>query len=254
MLAVCEKKPFMPHRPDKAISNELEWWLDTISTGAASRPILPPPTYHDLDAFSDASTGVGIGIIIRQRWRAWRLLPDWQTRDSKRDIAWAEAVGFELLLETISSTFPQHPHVIVYCDNTSVVESWRIGRHRNNAVNGVFKRIHALLAHSSSPITGVIAKFIPTEHNPADSPSRGTYGPRHLVLPPIPIPQHLQQFIIDFEHPPTPSELRALADGQYAPTAAKLVDRLKREQEVNKRTDAIRAKDDHLILHSLTRQ
>ena len=36
MLAVCEKKPFMPHRPDKAISSELEWWLDTISTGAAS--------------------------------------------------------------------------------------------------------------------------------------------------------------------------------------------------------------------------
>ena len=67
MLAVCEKKPFMPHWPDKAISNELNWWLDTISTGAASRPILPPPTYHNLDAFSDASTGVGIGIIIGQK-------------------------------------------------------------------------------------------------------------------------------------------------------------------------------------------
>jgi hypothetical protein len=74
MLAVCEKKPFMPHRPDKSIGKDLQWWQETISSDAASCSIIPPPVHHNISAFSDASSGVRIGIIISKRWRAWQLL------------------------------------------------------------------------------------------------------------------------------------------------------------------------------------
>jgi len=42
-LAVCAEKPFMPHRPDKAIHEELTWWHCTIKNRAAICNISPHP-------------------------------------------------------------------------------------------------------------------------------------------------------------------------------------------------------------------
>ena len=47
MLAVCTKKPFMLHRPDKAIHEELMWWHRTIENRAAIHSIFPPPPRTD---------------------------------------------------------------------------------------------------------------------------------------------------------------------------------------------------------------
>jgi len=71
MLAVCAKKPFMLHQLDKAIHEELTWWHCTIENGAAICSIFPPPPRADHQAFSDASSSIGIGIVIGKRWRAW---------------------------------------------------------------------------------------------------------------------------------------------------------------------------------------
>jgi hypothetical protein len=56
--------------------------------------------------------------VIGDCWRAWRLIPGWKTHDGKRDIRWAEAVGFELLICTIASLLNTDGHVIVQGDNT----------------------------------------------------------------------------------------------------------------------------------------
>jgi hypothetical protein len=40
-------------------------------------------------------------MIINDLWRAWRL-PGWKTKG--RDISWAEAVGFELLVSSVLAT------------------------------------------------------------------------------------------------------------------------------------------------------
>jgi hypothetical protein len=98
MLSICAKKLFLPHRPDKSIQEDLLWWLDRILTSAVVQPIVPPTTLFDPHTFSDASSGVGIGIAIGTRWRAWRLRSDWSTLWGKKDIGWAEAIGFELLI------------------------------------------------------------------------------------------------------------------------------------------------------------
>jgi hypothetical protein len=98
MLSICAKKLFLPHRPDKSIQEDLLWWLDRILTSAVVQPIVLPTTLFDPHTFSDASSGVGIGIVIGTRWRAWRLRSDWSTLWGKKDIGWAKAIGFELLI------------------------------------------------------------------------------------------------------------------------------------------------------------
>jgi hypothetical protein len=73
MLGLCAKKPYLPHRPIKDIENDLLWWSDLLQNGGAIRPIFPPLPYSNPLAFSDASSTIGIAIVIGHRWRAWRF-------------------------------------------------------------------------------------------------------------------------------------------------------------------------------------
>ena len=99
MLKVCSDKPFMLHHSVKAVANVLLWWDEQLRNGWVSLPLSPPLSFVDLQAFSDASSGMGIGIVIGDRWRAWRLILGWkESRGAKRDISWVEAIGFELLV------------------------------------------------------------------------------------------------------------------------------------------------------------
>ena len=83
--------------------------------------------------FSDASSGVGLGITIGNHWHAWRLLPGWHTRDSQKDIGWAKAVAFELLMHAITVMVKSDGRVVVHGDNTGIVEGWKNGHHHNQA-------------------------------------------------------------------------------------------------------------------------
>ena len=213
MLGTCAKKPFLPHHPDKAIITDLLWWVDALSSGAISRPIFPPTPFIDPRAFSDASSGVGLGIIIGNTWRAWHLLPGWQFRDGQKDIGWAESVTFELLVHAIASMANIRGQVIVHGDNTGVVEGWKNGRHCNHATNTMFRQIHSFLLTVPSHLD-ISTRYVQSEHNPADGPSRGILGPTDTLLPAFPILLELEPFIIDTLSPPSPTELIALQRGQ----------------------------------------
>jgi hypothetical protein len=80
-IAVFRIKPLLPQRPDKEVEHDLNWWSETLQSGGVSRPIHPPAQFARPNAFSDASSGIGIGIVIRERWRAWRLVPGWKNAD-----------------------------------------------------------------------------------------------------------------------------------------------------------------------------
>ena len=249
MMKVCADKPFMPHRPIKAIANDLAWWDNQLSLGNVSRPITPPLPFVDPRAFSDASTGVGIAVTIGPRWRAWRLLPNWQTaRGSSRDIGWAEAVGFELLIRTLNLAFPGLSRVIVYGDNTGVVEGWWAGRHRNSETNFVFRRIHSILSQTDS-VTHVRTEYVRSELNPADGPSRGIFPSPHLLLPRIPIPPSLVPFIIDATDPISPAEEQPPPRSALRPVELK--DSLLRTQNAAARWQAATQEEDELIRESL---
>jgi len=69
-----------------------------------------------------------------------------EEKKGPKDIGRAEAIAFELLIRTLDTIFPESNHVILHGDNTGIVEGWRVGRHRNRAVNSIFKYIRSFLS------------------------------------------------------------------------------------------------------------
>lgn len=224
MLSVCADRPFVPHSPVRSIRADLEWWMDILQQHHLCRPIPYPRQLVDLAAFSDASSGIGIAITVGDRWRAWRLIPGWRTLGGERDIGWAEAVGFQLLVLSVTGALGVDEHYRLFGDNLGVIEGWHNRRSRNTCVNGVFRQILEHL-HSAGDTECIHTAYVPSAHNPADGPSRGVYPSHALLLPPIPLPAGLEHFLIDAVEPYTPLELRLHREGKYPPAAAKSIDR-----------------------------
>ncbi|KAF7315770.1 Reverse transcriptase ribonuclease h [Mycena indigotica] len=192
MLGVFHDKPFMPRTSPRGTNSDLEWWLHALNRPHLSRPIPGPCEVSDTQAYSDASSGVGIAIVIKSHWRAWKLCPGWKTVG--RDILWAEAIGFEFLIRTLIAEGAENRHIAVYGDNEGVVKGWWAGRSRNQEVNDVFRRIHAICENAGISIR---SRYVPSEFNPADNPSRGVYPDRNQLLRPIPIPTELKDFVVN---------------------------------------------------------
>ncbi|KIK80554.1 hypothetical protein PAXRUDRAFT_158369 [Paxillus rubicundulus Ve08.2h10] len=176
MLSTCSDQPFMPHHPIESLVNDLEWWCTRLTHGDVQCPIKPPSPYADHQAFSDASSSMGIGIVIGNRW--------------------AEAVGFELLIRTLDQVVSKKDYFTIFGDNTGIVEGWWNGRHHNTETNQIFRRVHDFLTEASH-ILNIRAKYIPSASNPADGPSRGIFPPRSLLLPRIALSHPLLSLIID---------------------------------------------------------
>lgn len=202
MLGVFNRSPHQPHTAPKGTSDDLRWWRETLTRPVLMRAIPGPVPILDVCAFSDASSKVGIGIVIRGHWRAWRLLPGWEKEG--RGIAWAESVGFELLIRSLLRDGAPAPNILVQGDNSGVVEGWWNHRSRDSNVNSVFRRIHSFLLNAHCTIH---SRYISTHSNPADDPSRGIYPAHSLLLPPVALPHELAPFIVDFDAPHRESEL-----------------------------------------------
>jgi hypothetical protein len=203
MLAIFHNRPFMPHTPPppspKLTGKDLHWWKASLRQPVISHPIPGPIKVIEPSAYSDASSGTGIAIWINGWWRAWHLLPGWKAEN--RDIGWAEAVGMEFLIIVLLNQCPEGSYIKIFSNNRGVVEGWWKGQSRNKATNTVFKWIHELAASSKCTF---LTCYVPSAHNPADSPSRGIYPPENLLLPPTCIPKALQPFITNFDSPKIP--------------------------------------------------
>lgn len=196
MLGIFHDTPHKPRHPPRHTEKDLLWWVRSLSGPTLTREIPGAQEVIDVQAFSDASSNVGVGIVIRDRWRAWTLKPGWNTNG--RDILWAEAVGMELLIRYILRQAPQGARFKVYGDNRGVVEGWWSGRSRNPQANEIFKRIHLLLrVHGCH----VYTRYVPSAFNPADGPSRGNFPHADKLLPPIDLPPELEPFLFSFQHP-----------------------------------------------------
>ncbi|KAF8624454.1 hypothetical protein AX15_005866 [Amanita polypyramis BW_CC] len=120
MFPMFHNELFKPRTPPRAVKHDLVWWASHL----LSTPPLPIPSkeeFSDVEAFSDASN-TGIAITIGPLWRAWALDPSW--RADGRDIGWAEAIAFEILIHTVTQRFPSLKRLRFFCDNRGVVEGW----------------------------------------------------------------------------------------------------------------------------------
>jgi hypothetical protein len=192
MFPLFHGNPFLPRTPPRVVPDELNWWITKLSELTLSRPIPSPVQIVNVKAFSDASSSTGIGITIGNQWRAWTLVQDWE-RDG-RNIGWAEAIGFELLAITVTRLYPEVRHFLLHGDNTGVVEGWWVGRSRSQATNVVFRRIHRLEEELGVKFH---TRYVESENNPADGPSRGIFPQHQRILPPIPIPSDTSAFLLD---------------------------------------------------------
>ena len=151
LMALFHDRPFTPRHSPKTLTDDLSWWINILSQPTLSRPIPGNRIITDVQAYSDASSTTGLGIVIGNQWRAWQLLPGWN--QDGRDIGWAEAIAMELLVHTILKSGP-FAGIKVYGDNNGVVEGWWSGRSRNAQTNRIFRRIHETLdAHDCVLIT-----------------------------------------------------------------------------------------------------
>jgi len=224
-LGQFHNRPFRPHSPPRRTASDLRWWKTKLGQPTLARPIPSPTPIFDARAYSDASSETGIGITVRDKWRAWRLLPGWKA--DGRDIGWAEAIGFLLLVLSLSPSAPRGSHIKVFGDNRGVVKGWWKGQSQNKPTNNVFRDIHTLAEKE-----GVVFHtcYVPSKENPADNPSRGVYYHQSHLLPAIPIPPSIQQYLCDFDAPLTLSESCLLREGK-TPTPLPCLDRASLHQE-----------------------
>ena len=207
MLCVCAKNPFQPHHAVKGTNADLQWWENLLHQDFVGCPIPSPIELYNIHTFSDSSSSVGIAIIIGSKWRAWHLLPGWKMLNGQKDIGWAEAIGFELLIRHIVQLQGSEWHIKVYGDNKGVIQGWRNGRSRNKAVNSVFKHTLEFL-YQLDDTYSFHPEYIESKLNPADAPSHGEYADEGSLLPIISLPVKLEQYIIDATYPLTDTELQ----------------------------------------------
>lgn len=136
------------------------------------------------------TSGFGIAIMIGPKWRAWKLAPGWKSQG--RDIQWAEAVGFELLVIALCALLDRGEHITVYGDNRGVIEGWWKRSSANKPTNHIFCRVLKLSENCDRTI---YTRYVPSMQNPADAPSRGRYPSTDLLLDYIPIPAKIHPFI-----------------------------------------------------------
>ena len=194
MLGIFHNSPFKPRSPPRHTAEDLQWWQDLLSASSIAHPLIDPDSFTRINAFSDASTSVGLGIVTDGRWRAWKLVGNWQT--DGRDIAWAEAVAFELLVYALLRPHQGARNFIIFGDNQGVVEAWKNGRSRSWQVNLVFRRVHAFLTTKKC---NVHVEYIASEANPADKPSRGLFPPRNNLLPQQSIHPDIEKWVRDYD-------------------------------------------------------
>jgi len=77
---------YIQHHVWKPVMESLQWWQAILGKSCSSHS-LTSRCPMDPDAWVDASMDRVIGVVIGQKWAAWRLIPGWD--EEGRIIGWA---------------------------------------------------------------------------------------------------------------------------------------------------------------------
>jgi len=184
------------HHIPKSVSDSLLWWVAILSNPSCSCSLLPRRII-DPNVWVDASTSWGIGVIIGERWSAWRLLDGWKA--DGRDIGWAEAIALEMAILWLIHKGYSDWKITIHGDNTGVIGAYEKGHSRNIPRNDSLRRISSCIIPNNIVIAPV---YVKSAMNKADPISRGILGLPHLRFrDSIQLPVELIPFIAHAQIP-----------------------------------------------------
>lgn len=171
-MAHFKSNYFITRRVSASFRESLLWWKAQLEVSNFFRQLWPLKPLEDLRIYVDASTSWGIGIMIGDRWYAFKLVRDWKVPGI--DIGWLEAVALELLMYFLVQLGHRDVHLLMHSDNTGAIGAHDKGRSRNMAINLC---VHRTFLISSEYL--IIPKFVYIQSalNPADPISRGILPP-----------------------------------------------------------------------------
>lgn len=165
--------PFLSLTIPETLRSDILWWNNKLSQTFFGCSVASPPPVLPLKIFVDASTSWGIGILINNKWAAFRIMP--AAFSSSHSIGWAEMVAVELAVSLLCSVHPRNSHFLIHSDNQGVIGAIDSSFSRGATQNASLSRLSSTLLNHDSFIS---TAYIRSADNPADPVSRG-------VLPPV---------------------------------------------------------------------
>jgi hypothetical protein len=164
--------PFKPRRLSNSVRDALLWWRRKIADASLYRQLRPIPELRDIGIYVDASTSWGIGIIIGERWHAFRLTAT--ERGPDMGITWLEAVAIELVVSFIAQLGYTNAHILVRSDNTGAIGAHSKGRSPSYPMNLCARRTFTIACRHMILLSYT---YVASADNLADAPSRGIPAP-----------------------------------------------------------------------------
>lgn len=124
--------------------------------------------HFQLDVFSDASDSGWGGILRLPDQPRQELHGHWDLSESDLPIVVKEALALLYVLRNVAGLI-SNARVDCFVDSATLVACWRKDGSRNTRVNNALKEIFHLTLSANLQ---VILHFVPSQQNPADSPSR----------------------------------------------------------------------------------
>lgn len=150
------------------LRTDILWWTSQLSQQFFGCSVASPPPVLPLRIFVDASTSWGIGILINNKWAAFRLSS--AAFSSSRSIGWAEMVAVELAVSLLCSIHPRNSHFLIHSDNQGVIGAIDSSFSRGATQHSSLSRLSSTLLNHDSFLS---TAYIRSADNPADPLSRG---------------------------------------------------------------------------------
>jgi len=164
---------FTRRLPNATVRADMQWWISQLRHNNCSSKIIPPPTPSNIEFWVDASTSWGIGVILKNEWKAWELKPGWNVHP-EHTIGWAEILAIECGLRWAIHKGFKNIHFILKSDNTGVIDAISNGKSRSEEQNKILRHITILLQVNTIWLT---SQYVASKENLADRPSRGLVPP-----------------------------------------------------------------------------
>jgi hypothetical protein len=155
------------HLPWRDCIDDMVTWHALLSVPHAFRSLKPMRPLN-VNIWVDASSGWGIGLMVGERWRAWKLLPGWKA--DGREIGWAEAVALEVAIRHIAGMGVNHRQVKIHSDNQGSIGQYRKGKGANRHTNKCIRRAVSIMMKKGFDVE---LEWVRSADNRADALSRG---------------------------------------------------------------------------------